>query len=206
VCGREPAGARRLVAHVRLTIVQLAVAASLSSACNAELACGPGTEKRNGLCIPAGETDGGTETGESSSGGASNLTGVSSADDDENEVAGSAGSWIEPPYADCFAGSDAECSDGEQCIASLDTCASGCAYDTDCPDPSDGTAVQRCESIAGDWTERCVLYCGVEGSTCPTGMVCRTLELCPDDSGGSTGYGDSTGGCEPATLPICVWE
>jgi hypothetical protein len=192
----------------------LALAAALLPACNAELACGPGTRKQDGYCI--GDTDAETdaEPDDDDTASATNSASAASDDDDGNAVSGtsdgfgSTGSSVQY-YAACFAGSDAECWGSEECMESFNTCANPCTFDDDCPDPPDGTAVQRCEEIAGGWSEICVLYCGVEGSTCPTGTVCRETELCPDDgdADSSTGIFGTTGGdCEFSTLPICVWE
>ena len=126
-------------------------------------------------------------------------------DEDESGYVGDDESGEGPegvPYASCFAGSDAECElFTESCLDSLNTCARDCLVDNNCPEPATGTAVQRCESVAWRSDRICVVYCGVEGSTCPDGMVCQATELCPGDADSSTGAD-----CEPSVLPICVWR
>lgn len=183
-------------------------------ACNEELACGPGTHKQDGYCLA--DTESGTDgsSGDSSSGSATNVLTNASAGDDEDD-GGSAfttGPDGPAPYAACYAGSDAECRGDEACVDAISTCAESCSEDQHCGDPADGTAVQRCEATPAEngYTLRCVLYCGVDGATCPTGMVCRPTELCmesSDDGGSSTGYYGSSGDeCEVQMLEICVWE
>jgi hypothetical protein len=167
--------------------------------------CGEGTMEENGVCVPADEDDDDATTDDTSGlTVASNATRVDDDDSESNATSGDSGGRT-PTYASCFAGSDVECTEAEECIDSLDTCAGLCSFDEDCPAPPGGTAVQRCESIDGHWSEICVLYCGVEGATCPAGMVCRETTLCEgSDGGSSTGWG--TTGCDAASLPLCVWE
>lgn len=166
------------------------------------LECGPGTEERDGQCVPEGagtDTDAETETETPA------FTGTASVGDDDDEddgggggVASASAGEDQAPYSSCFGGSDVECRSDESCREAFDTCGTSCSRDSDCPTPSDGTAVQRCEDSG--FSGVCVLFCGVEGFDCPEGMACEAQELCGEGEFGET---SGTGG-DCRTVEFCV--
>jgi hypothetical protein len=189
------------------TVLMLCLVAACSDSDSDSARCGEGTMEENGTCVPAADDDDDASTGSPATTAATRAVDDDGNDDSDGETSfGDSSGGAPSTYASCFAGSDVECTHNEQCIESLDTCASLCGFDTDCPAPPGGTAVQRCEALDGYWSEICVLYCGVEGATCPLGMVCRETTLCEGDDGGSSSGGWGTTGCGASILPICVWE
>lgn len=193
------------------TALMVALVAGCSDAGSSSPQCGEGTIEEDGVCVAGSEDEGGSSADDDDAGVSATTAATSVGDEDDDDeidsAEGDSGGDATPTYASCFAGSDVECTHNEKCIESLDTCAATCTFDTDCPHPPGGTAVQRCESLAGHWSEICVLYCGVEGAACPVGMVCRETTLCDgNDGGSSTGGGWGTTGCDASSLEICVWE
>lgn len=177
------------------------------------LECGEGTVEEDGACVVVNEeTDDGTSSGAASGGepgGSTSDAGSGNADGGKVGSTSSASATAtdsagdDAPYGACPGGSDVECTGFETCDTDLGMCTQSCSSDTDCRNPTGGTAIQRCEN-AGDWSDICVIFCGVEGFECPSGMTCRDTMLCRGSEGGgsSTGSGD----CESPSLEICVWE
>ncbi len=150
-------------------VVSLGVFGTLSAACDVDPDCAEGTVEVDGVCMAPGEdTDASDESGTASTGG--------------------------EPYQACPAESDVQCASDETCVELTHACAQACTGDTDCPGPSDGTSVQRCEGIEvdpGAASAACVLYCG-GGLVCPEGMSCEATTLISFASN--------------ETLEICTWN
>jgi hypothetical protein len=130
-------------------------------------------------------TDGGNDHDDGATAGATAPTTYSSQSAGDGDGGDTAGDSGVPPYTDCPGGSDVECQTGQVCLEQYGACTQSCSRDTDCPDPVDGTGVQRCEHVARGY--HCVIGCVAEGTTCPTGMQCEVVAL-PD-----------------GPLQMCVW-
>lgn len=203
-----------MLVSITRTVLLLSLLPGCNESGSGGPSCGEGTIEVAGVCVPATDDDASTgPSGSSSPTGTGNTTHNDNDNDNDDDGSGGTSSasgdpttGAKPPYASCFSGSDVECAGYESCMDAVATCAADCLADTDCPPPPSGTAVQRCEVVNG-YYESCVLYCGVEGATCPDGMVCREPFVCDEGDGGSSstgGWGGTTG-CD-SSLPICIWE
>jgi hypothetical protein len=137
-------------------VLLVSLCAFAATACDPSPRCGSGTVEQGGVCVPTTMLSSGGSPSESESDGDTS------------------------PYGACPSGSDVECGDDEACDATIRSCAGSCDEDHDCPDPSDGTAVQICVVLT-DYTKGCVLSCAAEGARCPAGLIC-------DDDSGSPSY------------------
>ena len=183
-----------MFARKLLLLVGLGVLSPSLSACD-DTECGDGTVEVDGVCVAA-DTDASGADDESGGSDSAGLTAGGNASAVEDDEGGSEGGDGEP-YQACPAESDVQCvpNSGEFCIELTHACSENCfGDDTNCPAPSGGTSVQRCEQIEVDpgmSGQACVLFCG-GGLVCPEGMSCEATPV---------GLGSSED-----TLEICVWN